>query len=412
MNCPILPQRWGETREFIENSAPKQGVTQMLTESKISQLKAKKTTYEVNDSDCLYLRVSPHGVKTWFYRSRRNGDIKVTLGHWPELCLFDARLARDKERVKGLRPKASDVTFQTLAEDYILRIVKPHQTAKRVAVLSSWLERFVFPYLRNRKVETISPPDVLTVARSITDLGYLDTAHRVIGLIGRIMRYGIPLGVVSSDPTRDLRGALPAVIVCNQAAITTPLEIGALMRAINNLPSPIIRLALLLEANLFLRPSELRLGLWSEIDFERQLWTIPAERMKKRREHLVPLSRQTIELLSQLRLQTGKSGYLFPSSRTPSRPISDMTLIAGLRRLGYERGEMTVHGFRSMASTRLNEAQWPSDIIELQLAHVEGNAVRATYNRARYLDQRRVMMQWWSDYLDTLRDGRPAPQKP
>ena len=383
-----------------------------LSESKIRQLRAKKQTYEVGDYECLYLRITPAGTKTWFFRPRGAGAKKVTLGRWPELGLFDARAARDRARVQAQELAAARVLFADLAMDYMAKMARPYLVPARTRQLDGYLKRTILPAFGELNAASITPPMVLRVGRQLIDQGRVATAHAVISLIGQIMRYGIPQGLLESDPTRDLRDALPTAQTQHFATVTEPKKIGELLRGLETIQKPIVRLALMLSAHVFLRPSELRLGRWDEIDLDRRLWTIPAQRMKKRREHLVPLSRQVLEMLDELRQHTGHSEVLFLSRSGKNRPVSRTPLIMALHALGYSENDMTLHGFRSMASTRLNEAQWPSDIIELQLAHVEGNAVRATYNRAQHLDQRRVMMQWWSDYLDALRDGRPEPPKP
>jgi integrase len=270
----------------------------------------------------------------------------------------------------------------------------------------SRLQNFVFPHLGNRPIAQITPPELLAVLRRIESRGTNDTAHRTRSICSRVFRYAVATGRAERDCTVDLRGALPALTVGHFAAITQPAKIGQLLRAIDGyVGQPATHAALKLAPYVFVRPGELRQAEWPEFELAAAEWRIPGERMKAGEPHLVPLSTQAIEILKGLQPITGHGRYLFPSLRTPTRPISDNTLNAALRRLGYSGEEMTGHGFRSMASTCLNELGWHPDLIELQLAHAERNKVRAAYNRAQRLDERRKMMQAWGDYIDGLRAG-------
>ena len=243
--------------------------------------------------------------------------------------------------------------------------------------------------------------------RPIESRGMNETAHRALQRCGQIFRYAIATGRATRDITSDLRGALAPVVVENRAAITEPAKIGALLRAIDDyIGHPTTLIALKLSPLVFLRPSELRAAEWSEIDLQTAEWRVPAARMKMRERHIVPLASQAVVLLRELRSVTGKGKFLFPSLRTSDRPMSVNTVNAALRRLGYARDEMTGHGFRAMACTCLNELGWHPDVIELQMAHAERSKVRAAYNRAERLADRRKMMQAWADYLDGLRAGR------
>src|SRR6185312_12333155 len=268
------------------------------------------------------------------------------------------------------------------------------------------LGSFVYPRLGSRPVSEITAPEVLAVLRPIESRGMNETAHRALQRCGQIFRYAIATGRATRDITSDLRGALAPVVVENRAAITEPMQIGALLRAIDDyIGHPTTLLALRLSPLVFLRPSELRAAEWSEIDLQAGEWRVPAARMKMRERHIVPLASQAAMILRDLRSVTGKGRYLFPSLRTSDRPMSVNTVNAALRRLGYARDEMTGHGFRAMACTCLNELGWHPDLIELQMAHAERNKVRAAYNRAERLAKRRKMMQAWADYLDRLRAG-------
>jgi integrase len=244
----------------------------------------------------------------------------------------------------------------------------------------------------------------LIALRVIEQRGLHETAHRVRAQCSEVFRYAIATGRAERDTASDLRGALAPVNVRNRPAITEPSKIGELMRAIHGYRGdPSTEHALKLLPLVFVRPSELRCAEWIEFDLKNGTWRVPGRRMKMGEPHIVPLSRQSLELLESLRLATGKGRYLFPSLRSVERPISDNTLNAALRRLGYSGDEMVAHGFRSMASTCLNEQGWAPDLIELQLAHVDRNEVRAAYNRVQRLSDRSKMMQSWADYLDSLR---------
>lgn len=265
-------------------------------------------------------------------------------------------------------------------------------------------------------IAEITAPDLLAVLRRIEAKGNFETSRRVLQLSGRVFRYAIANARMASDPSRDLRGALTAPQPKHYGAIIEPKRAGDLLRAIDGYDGQVMtRIAMQLSANVFVRPGELRHAEWSEIDLEGSLWTIPAGKMKMRRPHRVPLSRQSVELLRQVHEITGPAGYVFPSIRTRARPMSENTINAGLRRLGFAGDEMTAHGFRAMASTLLNESgKWHSDAIERALAHGDEDRVRAAYHRGAHWKERVEMAQWWSDHLDTLRKGAeivPFPER-
>jgi integrase len=296
-------------------------------------------------------------------------------------------------------------TFEAIAREYLdlkAKILSPRTYEKKLGRF----EAFAFPYLGKLPITSIAAPQLLAALRRIEERGKHETAHRVRAECGEVFRYAIATGRAERDPTADLRGALAPVVVRNHAAITEPIKIGQLLRAIDGYYGhPATEYALRLLPLVFVRPGELRAAEWSEFNLETAEWRIPGSRMKMREPHIVPLSRQAIALLRDLHPLTGSARYLFPSLRGGDRPISNNTLNASLRRLGYTGDEMVSHGFRSMASTCLNEQGWHPDLIELQLAHAERNKVRAAYNRATRLNERRKMMQAWADYLGTLRAG-------
>ena len=266
------------------------------------------------------------------------------------------------------------------------------------------LENDIFPLIGTRTVGNINAPELLETLRRIEARGAIDTAHRALQTCGQIFRYAIATGRAERDIAADLRDALPPVKAASFASITEPNAIGALLRDIDAYPGNlVVRAALQIAPYVFVRPGELRRAEWAEFNLDAAEWRIPAEKMKMKEMHIVPLARQVVTILEDLRQYTGGSLYLFPSLRANSAPISDVALLAALRRMGYGKEEMTVHGFRSMASTLLNEQGYNRDWIERQLAHGERNSVRAAYNYAQYLPERRRMMQEWADYLDGLR---------
>lgn len=268
------------------------------------------------------------------------------------------------------------------------------------------LENDIFPYLGNKLAGEITAPELLVALRRVENRGALETAHRILQVCGQIFRYAIATGRAERDIAADLKGALPPAKVKHHPSITDPKQIGALMRAIRGYPGSIITAtALKLAPLVFVRPGELRQAEWSEIDIDKAEWRIPAEKMKMNAPHIVPLSDQAISVLEEIMPVTGRDKYVFPSNRTITRPMSDNTINAALRRLSYGKDEMTGHGFRSMASTLLNEQGWDRDAIERQLAHSERDGVRAAYNYAEYLPKRKEMMQSWADYLDRLATG-------
>lgn len=335
----------------------------------------------------------------------------------PQTTLKLARQRRDDAKrllADGVDPshhrkvqKLSQVmTFELVAREWLeLQSNKPGMVTIEKA---RWvLETFVYPHLGSKPVSQIAAPDLLAVLRKIEARGTIETAHRTKQRVGQVLRYAIATGRVTRDVSVDLRGALAPIVTKNHAAITEPARIGELLRSIDGyVGQPVTHAALKLAPLVFVRPGELRQAEWKEFDLANAEWRIPGHKMKMRTPHVVPLSQQAVQILRDLQPLTGRSPYVFPSLRSRQRPMSNNTINAS-RRLGYSGEEMTAHGFRAMASTSLNEQGWPPDVIELQLAHMERNKVRAAYNRAQRLAERRKMMQAWADYLDCLR----APPK-
>ena len=379
----------------------------------------------MGDAGGLFLLVQPSGGKLWRLKYRADGkEKKLSFGTYPDIGLADARRRRDEARqlvALGRDPslekrrekvrahiQAGD-TFGAIADEYCEKRKRDGQkawaagTAKRSEHLLSILKGSI----GQLPIAEIEPADVLAAVRRIESKGKLESAKRTLQLASSVFRYAVATARLKSDPTRDLRGALTAPTVTHYGAVLEPARVVELLRAIDGYQGqPITKLAMQLAPHVFVRPGELRHAEWSDINLEAALWTIPANKTKMRKDHLVPLSQQSIALLQQIQQLTGQAGYVFPSIRSRSRPMSDNTINAGLRRLGYASDEMTAHGFRAMASTLLNESgQWNPDAIERALAHGDSDKVRAAYHRGAHWNERVAMAQWWSDYLDQLREG-------
>jgi integrase len=386
-----------------------------LTDTAIRGAKPKEKPYKLADGQGLFLLVKPNGTRLWRLKYRVDGREKLlSVGMYPDVSLKVARERREDARrmmSAGVDPSAKRKAERAARADTFEAIVREwlDMKAKSLSVRThdkrlGRFEAFVFPYLGKRPISTITAPDLLTVLKRVEARGKNETAHRVRSESSAVFRYAIATGRAERDPAADLRGALAPVVVRNHAAITEPTRIGELLRAIHGYTGqPATEYALKLLPLMFVRPGELRGAEWREFDLDGAEWRIPATRMKMREQHIVPLSSQAVTLLRELHPLTGSGRYLFPSLRTDERPISNNTLNAALRRLGYTGDDMVSHGFRSMASTCLNEQGWNPDLIELQLAHAERDEVRGAYNRAQRLDERRKMMQAWADYLDGLR---------
>lgn len=384
-----------------------------LTDTKIKNTKAKEKDLLLTDRDGLYLAVKKSGSKIWRYRKLFKGSpIMLSIGPYPEISLADARatcLEWNKLVVQGIHPRAEleqdSGTFEIVAREWHGKKTPTWSEGHAVRIMRG-LESNIFPWIGSTPINAITPPVLLAVIRRIEARGTIETAHRDLSNCGQIFRYGVASGYCERDVAADLRGALTPVVHKNHAAIIEPQAIGELLRSIEAYQgSHIVRCALRLLPYVFTRPGELRNAEWTEINFKAAEWRIPPEKMKARRLHIVPLSRQALEILqNDLRPLTGSGPYLFPG-RVSARPMSENTLNAALRAMGYEKGKMTSHGWRSIASSHLNEAAWHRDAIERQLAHAEGNEVRAAYLHADFLAERRTMMRWWSDALDLLREG-------
>jgi len=389
-----------------------------LNDIACKQAKPREKAYKLADAKGLYLEVAPSGGKWWRLKYRIGGKEKrISLGVYPEVSLKEAREKCDvarKQIASGIDPSdqrkaaklagAEDAanSFEVVAREWFAKY-SPSWVASHSTKIIRRLEKDIFPWIGNRPISTVTAPDLLAALRRIESRGAIETAHRAQQNCGQIFRYAIATGRAERDPAADLRGALAPVKEKHHASITDPKAIGELLRAISGYQGSFITMcALRLAPLFFVRPGELRKAEWAEFNLDGAEWRIPAERMKMREQHIVPLSSQALAILKELQPITGKGRYVFPGARTNGRPMSENTVNAALRRLGYASDEMTGHGFRSMASTLLNEQGWHRDAIERQLAHAERNAVRAGYNYAEHLPERRRMMQAWADYLDAI----------
>ncbi|MGB7655082.1 MAG: integrase arm-type DNA-binding domain-containing protein [Novosphingobium sp.] len=396
-----------------------------LTDVAIRNAKPAAKAIKLADGGGMFLLVTPAGGKLWRLKYRVDGREKLlAIGAYPEIGLGEARRrreearelialgkdpSREKQRDKvRARVQAAD-TFAAICDEYCEKRRRDGSKgwAPATAIRSEYLLSLVCGSIGKLPIGEIEPADVLTAARRIEGKGKLESARRSLQLAGAVFRYAVATARLASDPTRDLRGALAAPTVTHYAAILEPVKVGELLRAIDGYESlGLTRLALQLAPHVFVRPGELRHARWEEVDLDGALWTIPAEKTKMRKDHRVPLSRQAVALLREIHALTGPAGFVFPSVRTRARPMSENTLNAGLRRLGYTSDEMTAHGFRAMAATLLNESgKWHPDAIERALAHSDTDKVRAAYTRGAHWQERVAMAQWWGDHLDTLRKG-------
>ena len=393
----------------------------MLTEKQIKAIKPIEKTKRYFDAQGLYLEVTNKGRKYWRYKYRFVGKEKrISLGVYPETTLKNARKKRQEAYdilTEGRDPStcfrngkliASNNTigdaesFHHVAEEWFSQ--KESGWSLRHAKLTKQrLEKNIYPYIGNMAIAEVKPTDVLQALRAIEARGAHDVAHKTFGICSMIFRYAVASCRLDSDPSRDLKGALAPHQKGKYAAITEHKEIGPLIRSILGYEhSLIVKLATLLSAYTFCRPGEIRQAEWKEINYDEGLWLIQADKMKGKLDHVVPMSRQVVDIFRQMEpISKHSSTFVFPSMRTNDRPISDGTVNAALRYMGYSQEQMCAHGFRAMASTRLYEmGKYREEVIERQLAHVQKNKVKAAYNRAEYLDERKQMMQEWADYLD------------
>ena len=385
-----------------------------LTDIKVKQEKPREKTFMLSDGRGLALEVRSNGKKYWVVRYYEgNRERRKSLGVYPTVTLKEARAKNDELR-KALetgKPIGFDrETFATVAAEWIEKRMRPKATEGYLRTIRLRLDRWILPAIGHMKLDELTSGAILQLCRKIEAKGIIETAARVKIIISQVFNYAIATDRADVNPTLALHGALQSHQVKHHSTITEPGKVGLLMRHIDEYPFEVVRYALKFSALVFCRPGEIRAAEWKEIDWKNQEWNIPAEKMKMKRPHIVPLARQTIEVLETLREYTGKNKWLFPSARGDGRYMSENTIRMALRAMGYGNEDMTAHGFRAMASTSFNEARrpdgsrlWSEQAIERQLAHAERNKVMRAYNHAEYLPERRELMQWYADWLDDLK---------
>lgn len=394
-----------------------------LTDTAIRALTHGDKPIKKADEKGLYLLLQPSGGKLWRFKYRFDGkEKKLGLGRYPDVSLKEARRRRDLARqtlamgidpIEDKRQQAIQAelnaanSFEAVGNDYLDKMGRDGREAVTINK-SRWLLSLFSKDVANRPIADIKPAELLKALQVIEGKGHHETARRMRSLASRIFRYAVATSRANSDPTALLRGALVAPKVKHHSAILEPQAVGQLLRAIDDFEGyPLTKLALQLTPHVFVRPGELRQAEWSEFNLDLAVWTIPAEKMKMRQPHLVPLSAQALEILDRAAVLGAHHKYVFSSLHTGARPMSENTINAALRRMGYSGREMTAHGFRAMASTLLNESGlWSPDAIERALAHETSNSVRGTYHRGQHWAERVNMAQWWSDYLDELKAGK------
>ena len=369
-----------------------------LTVRAVESAKPRERAYKLGDGAGLYLYVAPTGTKSWRANYRDSGGKQATrtYGLWPGLSLADARRAHAAARDAVAAPPAKVApTFEAMTRAWLKLKLPTLSNGKHQVQVTNTLERFAYPTLGPRAINTITRAELVAVVQAVQDAGIVETAHRVAGRIAAVFEYAQDVGALEVHPAGNLVRVLQSRKVKKPMASIDPAEAPALLAAIKGYDEPITRLGLQLLALTFVRVGELRGMRWTEVIEDGAVWVVPAARMKLRLPHVVPLSAQARAVLAQLELITGSAEHVFESPIRPGHPISENTFLFALYRLGY-RGRMTAHGFRALASTVLNEQSgFARDVIERQLAHKETDAVRAAYNRAEYLPQRREMMEWW-----------------
>ncbi len=394
-----------------------------LTDTAVRNAKPGAKPAKLFDGRGLFLIVTPAGGKWWRFRYSFNRKEKLlALGTYPDVSLASARQRRDEARTllssgidpgeqrkaaKAARDGLAANTFEAIGREWYAKIAPSLADTTKVKIIRR-LEVDAFPVIGHRPIAGLGAADLIRVIERIEQRGSVDIARRVHNYIGRVFRYAVGRGLTTRDPSRDieLKDILPPANVRHHASVTDPKEVGGLLRAIEGFTGALgTRCAMRLAALVFVRPGELRHAEWTEFDFDKAEWRIPAAKMKMKEQHIVPLSSQAVAILREIQSLTGRGRYVFPSERGGGRPMSENTVNAALRRLGYAKNEMTGHGFRSMASTLLHELGLPHAVIERQLAHGERNKVSAAYNFAEHLPERRKMMQQWADYLDKLKTG-------
>jgi integrase len=391
-----------------------------LTDTAIRNTKPTAKPTKMSDSGGLYLLLNPNGSRWWRLDYRFMGKRKtLSMGVYPEVSLKDARTRRDDARkllaadvdpgenrkaVKASKIAQSANSLEIVTREWYAKYSTTWNEAHGERIIRRF-ERDIFPWLGNKAISEITAPEILATVRKIEDRGALETAHRALGNFGQVLRYAIATGRATRDISADLRGALPPFKSEHFAAITDPKQVGALLRAMDAYTgSYVVRYALRLAPLVFVRPGELRKALWADIDLDAGEWRYVVT--KTNTPHIVPLSRQAVEILTELKAISGGGPYVFPGARTNKRPMSDNAILAAMRRMGIEKDEMSGHGFRAMARTILDEVLgFRPDHIEHQLAHAVKDPNGRAYNRTAHLPERKKMMQAWADYLDQLKSG-------
>jgi integrase len=393
-----------------------------LTDTAIRLAKAGDTDRKLADGKGLYLLVTATGSKLWRLKYRIDGkEKKLALGAYPEVGLKEARAKRDdarkaadagsdpavaKREARIAKRIATANTFAAIAEEYISKLEAEGRAGVTIGK-TRWLLSKLSPALGSRPIGEITPHELLAVLRTSERAGQRETARRLRSFSSRVFRYAVATARATTDPAQPLLGALVSPVAKHHAAITDPVAFGGLLRAIEGYTGqPVTCLALRFTPHVFQRPGEIRQAEWSEIDFDKAVWTIPAARMKQRQPHRVPLSQQALAILREAETLSGGGRFVFPKLGSPLKPMCENAINGALRRLGYGPNDMTAHGFRSTASSLLNESgKWSYDAIERALSHADGNQVRAAYHRGAHWPERVEMAQWWSDHLDTLCKG-------
>jgi integrase len=393
-----------------------------LSDSQIRAVKPAEKLFKLSDGGGLQLWVWPDGAKRWRLAYRFDAKQKVlAVGVYPDMGLKDARAVRETAKrtlaagndpgavrkiAKAAKALSAANTFEALGQELVAKKRAEGRATTTLAKVE-WLLDMANSDLGARPIASVTAPEVLATLRKVEARGRRETARRMRAVIGEVFRYAVATGRADGDPTAALKGALAAPVVQHRAAIIEPKAFGALLRAISGYEgSPETAAALSLLSLTLARPGELRKAEWTEFNFDAGVWSIPAARMKMRRPHRVPLSPRALGALAQLRQLTGKGRFVFPSVRSAARCMSENTINAALRRLGFAKEEMTGHGFRSSGSSILNESGlWSADAIERQLAHVDNDSVRRAYSRADYWDERVRMMDWWANRCDQLKRG-------
>ncbi|MDR6094883.1 integrase arm-type DNA-binding domain-containing protein [Stenotrophomonas sp. SORGH_AS_0321] len=398
-----------------------------LSDAAIRRVKSTEKQQKLSDGGGLFLLVHPNGSRYWRWKYRFGGKEKLLgMGIYPEVSLAKAREAREDARrllASGVDPseqRKATTAARTTADGEAFEVIAREWLASRPWVpnyrkkVAAWFENDVFPFIGSRRAVELKASDFLQVARRMEARDAFESAHRVMQNCGQVMRYAVATDRAERNPVADLRGALVPAPEKNHAAVVDPALLGGLLRALHAYHgTPVVQAALKLAPMLFVRPGELRHAEWGEMDLDAGLWSIPAGRMKMRQAHIVPLARQALEVLRELRDVTGHGTYVFAGGRTDARPMSEAAVLAALRVMGFDKDTVTGHGFRATARTLLDEVLgFRPDIIEHQLAHAVKDPNGRAYNRTTHLVERTRMMQEWADYLDRLRMGNVVPLRP